>query len=139
MLQTNGLTTVRRSELIDLGDGSHSAITLCSEADVVLGDSLGEMPWYYAQAHVAIVAGSFAPLGGQNFIEHVPWACRLWWGPTPVTLSKPLPMPYMKKPPIAHQAQLLRLSLRQSCWTTDSVKNAWVRPESIGCRNTLAR
>ena len=73
MLQTNGLTTVRRSELIDLGDGSHSAITLCSEADVVLGDSLGEMPWYYAQAHVAIVAGSFAPLGGQNFIE----ACAL--------------------------------------------------------------
>src|SRR5690606_28060873 len=32
-------------------------------------DSLGEMPRYYASAQVAIVAGSFAPLGGQNLIE----------------------------------------------------------------------
>ena len=40
---------------------------------MLLGDSLGEMPWYYAQAQVAIIGGSFAPLGGQNFIE----ACAL--------------------------------------------------------------
>jgi len=37
--------------------------------DVLLGDTLGEMPFYYAAADVAIVAGSFAPLGGQNLIE----------------------------------------------------------------------
>jgi len=36
---------------------------------VALGDTLGEMPFYYASADVAIVAGSFAPLGGQNLIE----------------------------------------------------------------------
>ncbi|OWT53993.1 3-deoxy-D-manno-octulosonic acid transferase [Candidimonas nitroreducens] len=40
---------------------------------VLLGDSLGEMPAYYAACDVAIVAGSFAPLGGQNLIE----ACSL--------------------------------------------------------------
>lgn len=36
---------------------------------VLLGDSLGEMPFYYAAADVAIVAGSFLPFGGQNLIE----------------------------------------------------------------------
>ena len=36
---------------------------------MVLGDTLGEMAFYYAASDVAIVAGSFAPLGGQNLIE----------------------------------------------------------------------
>ncbi len=38
-------------------------------AQVVLCDTLGEMPFFYAASDVAIVAGSFAPLGGQNLIE----------------------------------------------------------------------
>jgi len=36
---------------------------------VVLCDSLGEMPFFYAASDVAIVAGSFVPVGGQNLIE----------------------------------------------------------------------
>ena len=36
---------------------------------MLLGDTLGEMAFYYAAADVAVVAGSFAPLGGQNLIE----------------------------------------------------------------------
>ncbi len=36
---------------------------------VVLCDTLGEMPFFYAASDVAIVGGSFAPLGGQNLIE----------------------------------------------------------------------
>lgn len=39
------------------------------DTTVLLGDSLGEMAFYYAASDVAIVAGSFAPLGGQNLIE----------------------------------------------------------------------
>ncbi|MEI2415788.1 3-deoxy-D-manno-octulosonic acid transferase [Orrella sp. JC864] len=39
------------------------------QAQVLLGDTLGEMPFFYAAADVAIVAGSFAPLGGHNLIE----------------------------------------------------------------------
>ena len=39
------------------------------DAAVLLGDTLGEMAFYYAASDVAIVAGSFAPLGGQNLIE----------------------------------------------------------------------
>ena len=40
-----------------------------SSIDVVLGDTMGEMPFFYAAADMAIVGGSFEPHGGQNFIE----------------------------------------------------------------------
>ncbi|HHU93871.1 MAG TPA: 3-deoxy-D-manno-octulosonic acid transferase [Alcaligenaceae bacterium] len=73
LLEAEGLNVVRRSKLIQSGDCTSSSLACCKNADVLLGDSLGEMPWYYAQAQVAIVGGSFAPLGGQNFIE----ACAL--------------------------------------------------------------
>lgn len=64
-----GWSTVRRSELLALGDGTRSSIERCRDVEVVLGDTLGELPWYYAQASIAIVGGSFGPFGGQNFIE----------------------------------------------------------------------
>jgi 3-deoxy-D-manno-octulosonic-acid transferase len=34
-----------------------------------LGDTMGEMALYYALADVAVIGGSFAPLGAQNLIE----------------------------------------------------------------------
>jgi len=36
---------------------------------VMLGDSMGEMPVYYAACDIAFVGGSLLPLGGQNLIE----------------------------------------------------------------------
>jgi 3-deoxy-D-manno-octulosonic-acid transferase len=36
---------------------------------VYLGDTMGEMDFYYAAADVAVIGGSFLPLGGQNLIE----------------------------------------------------------------------
>jgi 3-deoxy-D-manno-octulosonic-acid transferase len=59
LLTDAGLPFVRRSE--GAGPGPETA--------VLLGDTLGEMAFYYAASDVAIVAGSFAPLGGQNLIE----------------------------------------------------------------------
>ena len=50
-------------------------------ADVWLGDSLGEMPLYYACADVALLGGSFAPLGGQNLIEAAACGCPVVMGP----------------------------------------------------------
>jgi 3-deoxy-D-manno-octulosonic-acid transferase len=47
---------------------------------VYLGDTMGEMDFYYAAADVAIIGGSFQPLGGQNLIE----ACAAG---TPVVLG----------------------------------------------------
>ncbi|NYT78477.1 3-deoxy-D-manno-octulosonic acid transferase [Alcaligenaceae bacterium] len=68
-LAQSGLTFVRRSQLIEEGDCSSTALQSCTSSAVLLGDTLGEMPWFYALADVAIVAGSFQPLGGQNMIE----------------------------------------------------------------------
>ena len=36
---------------------------------VYLGDTMGEMAFYYAACDVAVIGGSLAPLGGQNLIE----------------------------------------------------------------------
>ena len=50
-------------------------------ADVWLGDSLGEMALYYGMADVALLGGSFAPLGGHNLIEAAACGCPLLMGP----------------------------------------------------------
>jgi 3-deoxy-D-manno-octulosonic-acid transferase len=52
-----------------------------AHADVWLGDSLREMPAYYALADVALLGGSFAPLGGQNLIEAAACGCPIVMGP----------------------------------------------------------
>ena len=52
-----------------------------ASADVWVGDSLGEMPLYYALAGVALLGGSFAPLGGQNLIEAASCGCPVLMGP----------------------------------------------------------
>jgi 3-deoxy-D-manno-octulosonic-acid transferase len=50
-------------------------------ADVWLGDTLGEMALYYGLADVALLGGSFAPLGGQNLIEAIAAGCPVVMGP----------------------------------------------------------
>ena len=42
---------------------------------------MGEMPIYYGMADVALLGGSFAPLGGQNLIEAAACGCPLLMGP----------------------------------------------------------
>jgi 3-deoxy-D-manno-octulosonic-acid transferase len=50
-------------------------------ADVWLGDSIGEMASYFACAQVALLGGSFEPLGGQNLIEAAACGCPVLMGP----------------------------------------------------------
>lgn len=71
LLQAAGLSVARRSV-----DGAHF-----SSADVWLGDTLGEMAFYYGLADVALLGGSFAPLGGQNLIEAAACRCPVVMGP----------------------------------------------------------
>jgi 3-deoxy-D-manno-octulosonic-acid transferase len=75
MVAVSGLHGLRRS---GWGDAPPAA---AAAADVWLGDSLGEMPLYYALADVALLGGSFAPLGGQNLIEAAACGCPLVMGP----------------------------------------------------------
>jgi 3-deoxy-D-manno-octulosonic-acid transferase len=51
-------------------------------ADIWLGDSLGEMALYYGLADVALLGGSFEPLGGQNLIEAAACGCPVVMGPS---------------------------------------------------------
>jgi 3-deoxy-D-manno-octulosonic-acid transferase len=48
---------------------------------VLLGDSLGEMPVYFQSADMALLGGSFMPLGGQNLIEAAAFGCPVIMGP----------------------------------------------------------
>ena len=71
LLEGAGLRVSRRSQWTDAP----------APADVWLGDSLGEMALYYGLADVALLGGSFAPLGGQNLIEAAACACPVVLGP----------------------------------------------------------
>jgi 3-deoxy-D-manno-octulosonic-acid transferase len=75
MVRDAGFLIQRRSQWTDAPPADAFA------ADVWLGDSLGEMPLYYASADVALLGGSFAPLGGQNLIEAAACACPVVMGP----------------------------------------------------------
>jgi 3-deoxy-D-manno-octulosonic-acid transferase len=77
MVQAAGLTLSRRSQW---PSGQPDAQAL--RADVWLGDSMGEMPAYFALAQAALLGGSFAPLGGQNLIEAAACGCPLVMGPS---------------------------------------------------------
>ncbi len=77
MVRAMGLTCSRRSEW---PQGRPDATALA--ADVWLGDTMGEMPAYYAAARCALLGGSFAPLGGQNLIEAAACQCPVVMGPS---------------------------------------------------------
>ncbi|MDQ7989795.1 MAG: lipid IV(A) 3-deoxy-D-manno-octulosonic acid transferase [Candidatus Dactylopiibacterium sp.] len=59
LVRKQGLTLARRSAGSVIG----------AEVRVWLGDSMGEMAAYYRMADVALIGGSWQPLGGQNLIE----------------------------------------------------------------------
>ncbi|MDR2786773.1 MAG: lipid IV(A) 3-deoxy-D-manno-octulosonic acid transferase [Candidatus Accumulibacter sp.] len=51
------------------------------ETRVWLGDSMGEMPAYFALADLALIGGTLLPFGGQNLIEAAACACPVLVGP----------------------------------------------------------
>jgi 3-deoxy-D-manno-octulosonic-acid transferase len=71
LCEQQGLSVSRRSSWIDAP----------AAADVWLGDSMGEMPLYYAMSDIALLGGSFEPLGGQNLIEAIAAGCPVVMGP----------------------------------------------------------
>lgn len=75
LIAGSGLTTVRRSTW------DHTPPPEAAQADVWLGDSIGEMAAYFSCAQVALLGGSFEPLGGQNLIEAAACGCPVLMGP----------------------------------------------------------
>lgn len=75
-IEAQGLRMARKSEL-----GEEGLPTMPLDIQVCLGDSMGEMAFYYAMSDVALLGGSFAPLGGQNLIEAAACGCPVVMGP----------------------------------------------------------
>ena len=67
-ISSKNLTAVKRSNLND-----QQLVEAIQAGSMILGDSMGEMSFYYALSDVVVMGGSLQALGGQNFIE----ACSL--------------------------------------------------------------
>jgi 3-deoxy-D-manno-octulosonic-acid transferase len=76
LVKAKGLTLIKRSEW-----GAHPQANDVQSTDaMVLGDSMGEMAFYFSAASVCLLGGSFEPLGGQNLIESCACACPVVMG-----------------------------------------------------------
>lgn len=71
LCEARGFSVSRRSQWTD---GPQAA-------DIWLGDTMGEMALYYALSDVALLGGSFEPLGGHNLIEATACSCPVVMGP----------------------------------------------------------
>ena len=81
LCESHGFGVLRRSQWSKSGpaDGVENAQ---SERPVIwLGDTMGEMALYYGLSDIALLGGSFAPLGGQNLIEAAACRCPVLMGP----------------------------------------------------------
>jgi 3-deoxy-D-manno-octulosonic-acid transferase len=58
LVESRGFSVVARTEGRPAGD-----------AEVFLGDTMGEVPMFYVASDVAFVAGSLVPIGGHNLLE----------------------------------------------------------------------
>jgi 3-deoxy-D-manno-octulosonic-acid transferase len=71
LCQKRGYVTVLRSQHVPCN----------SETDVFIGDSMGELPLFYAAADVAFVGGSLVPTGGHNLLEPAALGLAVITGP----------------------------------------------------------
>jgi 3-deoxy-D-manno-octulosonic-acid transferase len=72
-IQATGLKYRRRSEWQGIPND-------CFGLDIVLGDSMGEMPMYYSASDLVLMGGSLLPFGGQNLIEACAAGCPVLLG-----------------------------------------------------------
>jgi 3-deoxy-D-manno-octulosonic-acid transferase len=89
MVEANVLVVVvprhpqRFDEVAQLAQSRRTRSPIPGAADRVhLGDTMGEMAFYFAASDVAVIGGSFMPLGGQNLIEAVAAGTPVITGPS---------------------------------------------------------
>ena len=70
LCQKTGFTTVRRSNNVSTAG-----------ADILLGDSMGELMTFFGACDLAFVGGSLVPTGGHNVIEPAAWGVPVLTGP----------------------------------------------------------
>lgn len=73
----------RFEEVAALAQSRRTRSPIPGPADRVhLGDTMGEMAFYFAASDVAVIGGSFMPLGGQNLIEALAAGTPVVTGPS---------------------------------------------------------
>ena len=102
-LRSAGMTVSSRSQWADAPE----------PADVWLGDSLGEMVLYYGLADVAMLGGSFAPLGGQNLIEAIACGCPVVLGPHTFNFAEAAALACEQG--VAHRVHDIGQGVQQAC------------------------
>ena len=86
MLAEAGQKVLLRSQILD---ADFQLDTELSQADILLGDSLGEMYFYLALADIVIVGGGFIPSGAHNVIEPSALKKPVFVGPYTWTIEYP--------------------------------------------------
>ena len=86
--QARGLHVVRRSDVLGQDLEALTPAALAS-ADVLLGDSMGEMYFYLALADAVITGGGFLPQGAHNVIEALQLGKPVLVGPEIWTIEFP--------------------------------------------------
>ncbi|HJV69125.1 3-deoxy-D-manno-octulosonic acid transferase [Ideonella sp.] len=77
LIESRGLMLRRRSAW-----GADGPAVDDAQADVWLGDTLGEMALYFGLADLGLQGGSFRPFGAHNFIEAAACGCPMLLGPS---------------------------------------------------------
>lgn len=130
LIESHGFAVLRRSSWGDGGPGA----TAVARPVIWLGDSLGEMALYYGLADVALLGGSFEPLGGQNLIEAAACGCPVVMGPHTFNFNE-----------AAQQAEQVGAALRVSDMTqaitlsTELVANATRLTVSVQAADGFAK
>ena len=119
-LRSAGMTVSSRSQWADAPE----------PADVWLGDSLGEMVLYYGLADVAMLGGSFAPLGGQNLIEAIACGCPVVLGPHTFNFAEAATLACEQG--VAHRVADIGQGVQQACdLATDAPRLAAARRQAL--------
>jgi 3-deoxy-D-manno-octulosonic-acid transferase len=88
LIEAAGLRVARRSRALDAALAAADPGALAG-ADVLLGDSMGEMVFYLALADVAVTGGGFLPSGAHNVIEPLALGKPVLTGPEIWTIEYP--------------------------------------------------
>ena len=84
LIEAKGFKVQRRSSVGSFSDGLQNTVRpepVEGQPTIWLGDTMGEMVWYCGASDLALLGGSFAPLGGQNLIEACACGCPVVMGP----------------------------------------------------------
>ena len=71
LIKSTGMSVVARTE----------GVACSRDTSVLLGDTMGEVPLFYAASDVAFVAGSLVPIGGHNLLEPAAQGLPIVTGP----------------------------------------------------------